>query len=93
MKDVTIFFQPVLIQSCYPKQDICSSIPVESSKDDEWSLFGMNIPIPEAYQLSMCQGVKIESLEVCFAISMCGSNPSIAFNMNLDTAAVRTNCF
>ena len=63
---------------------MCSSIPVENSEDAEWSLFGMSLSLPKGVGAAICQGVDIESLEVCFAVSLCGSLPSIAFGMNGD---------
>ena len=82
------FFQPVLIQCTYTKKDMCSSIPVEASEDAEWSLFGMSLNIPSALGALLCPAVDVETFEVCFAVSLCGSLPSIAFGMNGDILGV-----
>ena len=53
------FLQPILIQSRNATQDICSSIPAESSEDAEWSLFGMSLCISNEAGIAMCQGVDV----------------------------------
>jgi hypothetical protein len=68
---------------------MCESIPVEKSEDAEWSLFGMSVNIPSALGAILCPAVDVETFEVCFAISLCGSLPSIAFGMNGDILGVR----
>ena len=72
---------------------MCESIPVEKSEDAEWSLFGMSLNIPLGLGALLCPAVDVETFEVCFAISLCGSLPSIAFGMNGDILAVRYSLF
>ena len=67
---------------------MCSSIPLESSEDAEWSLFGMSLSIPPSVAVGVCQSVDVETLEVCVAVSMCGNYPSIAFGFSSDFLAV-----
>ena len=67
---------------------MCSSIPLESSEDAEWSLFGMSLSIPAQLAAGVCQGVSVETLEICVAVSMCGNYPSIAFGFSSDILSV-----
>jgi len=66
---------------------ICSDIPLQNSKDVEWSLFGISIELPEAIAVLMCPGTTATTYEFCLAVSMCGDYPSVAFNLGSDIVA------